>query len=538
MTNPTPAFFSPTSLPIHSTPFQIPNHCKNVYLPSHPHRRPTRLPPTATTTPPPNSPRPDQIPPSTQLAMSTAASSAPTLNAALADAASRALSDLPSGGPPTLALVFVSVRYTVSNTGRSGRDSINLVVPRLRSLVPELRAVIGCVTDGVVGAGPTRDVVELQDGPALSLTLARVPGINISTFHVMPDDLPSLDASQTAWRSLVGNPKAESDPPAFLVLSDPSFAERGEVDRFLSGMEYAYPGSTVVGSLASAGAAFPDGHMFCTLKRDVLNYEATSLRDSGLVGVSITGDVQVDCLVSPGCRPIGPVFEVRSVGFNGAIEQMELVGRPSSLLSAVGQLKSVISYATPIEKRLIQNDLHIGIAIDQFSTEDQVDNYMIRHVLGVDMEGGSISVGQVVRPGQRIKFFVKERESAQEALDRTMQKYKRAELANSLVGYSNPPFGAFVFVDAGRGRKLFMEPMNETRNLASFASGVPVSGFFGGGQIGPPTSGPEGNNSRSVLHNAANLIALIRRRSGMSPAEPIDSPSTSKADIDDSTNDV
>lgn len=475
---------------------------------------------------PPSSEDPD-------ISFSTAASSAPSLTTALTEAASRALANLAPGGPPNLAIVFVSVRYGVSKIGPSGRDSLDLVVPRLRTLVPELGAVLGCTTDGVIGAGPTGHVVELEDAPAVSLTLARLPAINIRTFHVMPDDLPSLDASQQEWRALAGNPSSDTSEPAFIVLSDPSFAERGELDKFLSGIEYAYPGSSVVGSLASAGATFAHGHMFCTLPRDVLAVDSTSMRDSGLVGISLTGDVQLDCLVAPGCRPIGPEFEIRSVASSTVIKDMELVGRPSSLLSAVGHLKSVISYATPQERRLIQDDMHIGVAVDRLAVSDASDDYLIRHVIGVDMESGTITVGQTVRPGQRIRFFVKERESAQAALDSAMQKYKRVELANSLVGYSNPPFGTMVFVDAARGRALFKEPMMETRNLTSFAPGVPVAGCFGGGQIGPCRTGTDGLNAPSVLHNAANLVALVRRRSGMTPAEPIDSPSTSAADLDD-----
>lgn len=397
------------------------------------------------------------------------------------------------------------------------------MVPRLRALIPALTSVIGCTVDGVIGAGPTSDVVELEDAPALSVTLARLPAISVRTFHVLPDDLPSPDARQAPWRSLLGMPPSAAHPPAFLILSDPSFAERGELTTFLEGVEYAYPGSALVGSLASAGAASAQGHMFCTLRRDVLSGDATSLHDSGLVGMSLTGDVQLDCLVSPGCRPIGPVFEVRKVGSGGVIREMEVVGRPSTLLSAVGHLKGVASYATPEERRLISRDLHIGVAIDQLATSDKSDDYLIRHVLHIGDNGGCIIVGQSIRPGQLVRFFIKERESAKATLDATMQKYKRTELVNSLVGYSNPPFGAMLFVDAGRGRALFQEPMMETRNLSWFAPGVPVAGLFGGGQIGPSRSGTEGVNEPSVVHNSANLIALVRRRSGVTPERKDDS---------------
>lgn len=382
---------------------------------------------------------------------------------------------------------------------------MDLLVPRLRALVPELQAVIGCTTDGVIGKGPTDHVVELENVPAISLTLARMPDINVRTFHVMPDDMPTLDDPQSKWREIVGNPSRDSGVPAFMLLADSSFAERGDLNTFLSGMQYAYPGASVVGTLASAATAFADGHMFCTLPRDVLSMERTSLRDSGLVGITLTGDVQLDCLISQGVRPIGPMYEVRRVGVHGQLLEMEIVGRPSTNLSAMGCLKTVISYATPQERTLIQNDLHIGISLDQPDTP-----FLIRNIITTDPSKHCITVNTDVRPGQRVQFYIKEPESARKQLDQTMQKYKRSELANSLVGYSNPPIAALVFVDAGRGGGLFKERAAETRNLSIFAEGVPVAGAFGGGQIGG-----------GAVHQAANLIALIRRRSGMEMVDKV-----------------
>lgn len=407
---------------------------------------------------------------------------------------------------------------------------MDLVVPRLRALIPTLKAVVGCTSDGVIGAAPTGDTVEIEKSPAVSLTLMRLPRITVSPFHVMPDDMPSLDARQDAWCNTVGAPD-QSAGPAFMLFADPTFADRGDLDRFLSGLEYAYPGSSVVGALASAGAAFPTGHMFCTLPRDVLSPEATSLHDSGLVGVVFSGDVQMDCLVSQGCRPVGPEFEVRKVGAGNVILEMELVGRPSSCLPATGQLQSVISYATASERAMLEESLHIGVSVDEYGSAE--DNYRIRHVVNVDLYSGGIAVAHDVRMGQHVRFYVLEVETALKTLDQTMQKYKRVELANSLVGYSNPPFGAFVFADVDRGRKLFKEPAMETRELTTVACGVPVCGCFSAGQIGPCRTGPGEGAGPGITHKAANLIALVRRRSGMSPVNPVDSPTTSQADEDD-----
>lgn len=398
------------------------------------------------------------------------------------------------------------------------------VAPRLRALIPTLTAVLGCTVDGVMGMGPLGETVEVENAPAVSLTLLRLPRIKITPFHVMPDDLPSPDALQNAWHSVVSISKDK--PKAFFVLSDPAFASRGELDRFLAGVSYAFPDATVAGALASAGATFASGHLLCTLPRDVLSPDATSLRDSGCVGVALSGDIELDCLLSPGCRGIGPELEVRQIatGLSGnrssnwtTILELELVGRPSTCLPATGQLKSLQSYATPAERRLLQDRLQIG-----FYSSDGAENVQIRNLVSVDQVGGGITVAaQDVRVGQRMRFFVLDTDAAVSALDKTIHKYKRVELANSLVGYSNPPFGALVFADVARGRGTFKEPRMETQGLESVAKGLPIAGAFTAGQIGPPGSDSlDGGNANgaAMLHTAANLILLFRKRGGMSVA--------------------
>lgn len=462
--------------------------------------------------------------------ITTAASSNPSLNDALTEVAARALASMHV--EPHVAVVYVSVRYAVAKVGPRGRESLQSVVPKLRALLPSLKAVIGCCTDGVIGEGAMEDVVEIEDIPAVSLTLAYLPGVAVRAFHVMPDDMPTDNQPADAWKKLIHVDPPDSNSstsststtttitPSFIVLSDSTFAERGELERFLASIENAYPSSSVVGSIASAGAAGAGGHMYCTLPRDVLSPASSSLRDSGLVGLALVGDIEMDSYVASCCRPIGPVFTVCTTADN-IVQDLQFVGRPSTQLSAVAHLRRVLDYATPEERRLIQSDLHMG-----FADPDAVDveDYVIRNVIGVDITDGAITVGTQVRKGQRARFFVKEREAACHALDAVMQRYKRAELAKSLVGYSNPPFGAMMFVDAGRGYALFREKGMETRNLSAFVQGVPISGFFGGAQIGPRRSSQESERGPAVIHNAANVIALIRKRSGLSPVNPPGSP--------------
>lgn len=458
--------------------------------------------------------------------IASAVSNAASLNEALADCAARALAELVPGEDVDVALVFISARYAVAKVGPGGRETLADVAPCLRAFLPGLKAVFGCTSDGVIGDGQ-----EWEGTPAVSITLLRLPGISLKTFHIMPDDIPSLDASQDAWRKALGGVKCPDDqPPSFLLLSDSTFSERGDLERCLAGVDFAFPGCTVFGSVVSAGAGFAKGHMICSLRRDVLGASASSsLRDSGLIGLALTGNVEVDCLVSQGCRVLGPTFEVRKVGIDDhCILEMEQVGRPGSILSAFGHLRGILGYATPTEKKLIESGLHVGFALNEFEGVVDEKNTLVRQVINVDEDKGGITLGCHVRVGQRLRFVVVDDSAARDLLDAALQRFKRSELAKSLVGYSNPPFGALMFIDADRGRKLFLERNFESRELKNYVPGVPLSGFFGRAQIGPAASTagstPEERDAVTVLHNRASIVAFIRNRSALAPVDPPTTP--------------
>lgn len=190
--------------------------------------------------------------------MVTAVSAAPTLHAALADVASRVLASLGGGGCTAgdLAIVFVSSKYG-EKMGRSGRQGLDSVVPKLRSFLPGLVHVIGTTADGVVGAieGGARHE-EVQERPGVSLSLLRMgAGVRLTPFTVMIDDLPGLDASASRWQRLVGGGKPLSEleggerplgEDSFLIFADPSFHSSGHLSKLLQGLDFGFPSAPKV----------------------------------------------------------------------------------------------------------------------------------------------------------------------------------------------------------------------------------------------------------------------------------------------------
>lgn len=301
--------------------------------------------------------------------------------------------------------------------------------------------------------------------------------------------------------------------------------------------------SPQVGSLSSIGALGAGGSLICTLPRDVLTtMPVSALHESAAVGVRLSGDITLDAVVASSCKPVGPVFEVVATSPTDptVITEMSRVGSPISRLSANGHVRSLIDYgALPADAATLEQTLYLGVAADEFVPELAPGDFVIRRIVSVDVRAapppGSSTPGsapttgmamvEAVRPGQRVRFFLRDRLYAAEALDTIMRRYKRAALAASMAGVPNAPLGVLMLTSSRRGRGLFGELCYESRTLEQFAAGVPIGGLFGGGQLAPldasrgegadirglygkPSSGQFGS---TIVHNGSSVLVFLRR---------------------------
>src|SRR5262249_18495665 len=150
---------------------------------------------------------------------SSAASAAPRLAAAVDEAAATVRARL-DGVPPDLIAAFVSPHH----------ESQYGLLP---SLIPRSLGggqLIGCPAGGVIGGGK-----ELEEQPGLSLTAAVLPDVTIVPFHLEEPGTPPL---------------ARDAAPSFVLIPDPFTFD---VDELLHCLDTGWPGSTVIGGLASGG---------------------------------------------------------------------------------------------------------------------------------------------------------------------------------------------------------------------------------------------------------------------------------------------
>lgn len=350
----------------------------------------------------------------------------------------------------------------------------------LRSaLVPNV--LLGCTAESVVT--PDR---EIEHSAAISLIAARLPGATLTPFALRAQHLSEWatilsDAAQFA--DALGAP---SDPKLFITLTDPfstPIDAAGELGiGVLQTFNEFYPGIPVVGGVASGGS-YPGSNVL------LLNDFVAA---AGIVGFAISGEVDIDIVVSQGCRPIGKIHTVTSARQNMV---MGLDGeKPMQVV------QSMVELLNDEDRHLLQSGgLYVGRAVrgasDIADTPGRGD-FLIRGVLGADSRTGALMIGDTLEAGDLLQFHVRDARTAEEDLD----------LALAPQAFSDAPAGALLFTCNGRGTRLYDHPDGDVRILQRILADdvpVPLAGFFCGGEIGPI-------GGRNYLHGHTASLVLFR----------------------------
>ncbi|MBF2065269.1 MAG: FIST C-terminal domain-containing protein [Calothrix sp. C42_A2020_038] len=392
-----------------------------------------------------------------------ALSTRPSLEAAVNEVVEKATSQLTHQAD--LGLVFISSAFT---------SEYSRLLPLLAEKL-SVSVLVGCSGGGIVGTNDQSQTQELEAEPALSLTLAYLPGVDIKVFYTALDELPDLDSSPSAWIDLIGVPP--NPTPKFILFSG---AFSTGVNDLLQGIDFAYPGSVTLGGQASGSGGFGSKvALFCNQKM---------YRD-GLVGIALSGNIVFDTIVAQGCRPIGEPLQVTRGDRNIILELNERV--------PLAVLRDLVSDLNEEERVLAQNWLFIGVAMDEFKQELQQGDFLIRSILGVDPSAGAIAIGDIVRPGQRLQFHIRDAQTSAEDLEFLLQSYQEQHLGE------NAPIGAFMFSCLGRGQGLYGKPNFDSHLFQRYLNNIPLSGFFCGGEIGPV-------KGRTFLHAFTSVFGICR----------------------------
>ncbi len=358
---------------------------------------------------------------------------------------------------PDLGIIFISSAFA---------SDYPRLMPLLLDKLP-LPCVIGCGGGGIIGMTNQQQPQEIEGNPALSLTVANLPNVEITPFKIDSEELPDLDSPPQQWCDLIGVPMEKQ--PHFILLADPFSAK---INELIQGLDFAYAGAVKVGGLASSSIMGVQSGLFYVQSNQ--NSDRMFFTE-GAIGIALSGDIKINTIVAQGCRTIGETYQV-SEGERNVI--LELTDSNGKIDSPLNHLRNLINSLSQEDQNLAQHSLFIGVARDEFKLELQSGDFLIRNLLGVDPKYGVIAVGDRIRTGQRICFHLRDARASAEDLQTLLTNYRQHHKEIK-------PFGALIFSCLGRGEALYGKPNFDSQLFLDYINNVSISGFFCNGEIGP-----------------------------------------------------
>ncbi len=393
----------------------------------------------------------------------SAVSDHPKLEDAIQECARSALSGL-DGAAPDLAVVFTSMHH------HAGFDNVPALLKQHLGSGPGTQPVkvFGCSGGGIIGNGE-----EIEQRPALSITVASLPAVDIVGFHLDANSLPDLDAGPSSWEEMIT--VTADQEPQFVMLADPfSFP----VQNLLLGLDFAFSKSVKIGGMAS-GAERPGLNAL---------FLDDQVHRSGAVGLALHGNIAVDTVVAQGCRPIGEPMRITESKRNLLVK---LDGEPP-----LEYLKGLFRTMSTRDQGLMQHSLFLGVVMDEFLETPRQGDFLIRNVAGMDPKTGTLAIGEMLKEGQLVQFHLRDAQTSAEDLNAVLERY-------AIDNRENDVHGALLFSCLGRGQYLYGRPNHDTEVFHDKVGQVPLGGFFCNGEIGPVSG-------TTFLHGYTSSFGIFR----------------------------
>ena len=387
----------------------------------------------------------------------SASSDLPDLGDAIGAAVS-VLREQLGGEAPDLLVAFTTPHH---------ESSWDLVPSLLEEPFPEA-VLVGCSAGGVIGGGE-----EIEHRPGVALSAAVLPGVELRPFHLESAGVPGPEAELEAWTRALG--VRPDEDPSFVLLPDPFTFDS---ESFVRDLDTFFPDAVKVGGLASGGRSAGTNAL----------YLGGRVHRSGMVGLVLSGNVQVETIVAQGCRPIGsPMFVTRST--NNLL--YELDGR------AAGEvLQELYDSLDESDQLLFQTSLFLGLVMEVGREIYVHGDFLVRNILGIEPESGALAIGALLDTNQVVQFHLRDARTSAQDLAALLDRYDRE-------GGGVRPIGSLLFSCLGRGSFLYGRPNHDIDLFRDRLGPTPIGGFFCNGEIGPV-------HGATFLHGYTSSFGLFR----------------------------
>jgi small ligand-binding sensory domain FIST len=358
----------------------------------------------------------------------------------------------------SLGLVFMSPKFFP-------HAKTVLEILRVHARIPLLA---GCSSSGLIAGGR-----EFENAGGLALALYSLPGAELKGVRFTQSQVEEAGGGFWCVETGIG-PKNTN---GWLAFIDPFHLDP---DGWIRGWNEAYAQTPVFGGLASGH--FPDQTTQVYMNGDVF--------EDGGVAISVGGAVKLAGLISQGCTPIGESWTLTRVEKN-LIHQ--IANRP-----AYAVLNETFQKLSPDEQRKTQNNLLIGLVVNEYREDFHRGDFLVRNLIGGDPNSGVLAIGALPRTGQMMQFQRRDAAAATEDMTELLGLAKE-QLGNTTI------YGGCLCCCNGRGQGLFGAPDHDAGLVQQHLGPLGLAGFFGNGEIGPV-------GGKNYLHGFTASLGLFVKK--------------------------
>lgn len=264
-----------------------------------------------------------------------------------------------------------------------------------------------------------------------------------------------------------------TDVQGAMIIADPFSGDAEEIVRML---DEVAPQTPTIGGLLCGGSSSGDHAL----------WDRSGMHEEGALLVLLRGKLRLAPVVAAGAMPIGEPYIVMKQ--RGNLVDMLDSGEPVAVITSIVQREQ--------RERAIQwEELVIGLDANDDDLSMSPPEYLMRGIIGVDPERGSIAVDASLRPYQTVRFHVRDAPAARQALREHLSETREAKSTQTL-------HAAIVFNSEARDSSFFGSAHADARAIARLCAPAACAGIFCSEEIGPSTD-------KTVLHQFSTTIGLV-----------------------------
>jgi small ligand-binding sensory domain FIST len=292
---------------------------------------------------------------------------------------------------------------------------------------------------GSLGIGVCCTGVEYYDKPAIVMMITAFPENSFQEFNTTNNNLEDFRFKHNSWyqdnKALFG-----------VVHSSP---EESQIPSIIADLADDLDEGFLVGGLVSS--------------RKKYLHIADDVYKKGVSGVLFSNDVAVNTGLTQACMPFGDKHEVTESQRN-VIMQLDMLPALDVFYNEIGE-----ELAGNVSK--IAGNIFVAFPVYGSDTQE----FLVRNIVGLDLENKVIAIGETVLPGEEIIFTKRNADIAREDLLKMLHNIK--------LRLKNPPKGGLYYSCLGRGSNLFGDNSEELKLIQQVLGDFPLVGFFANGEI-------------------------------------------------------